>query len=82
MITAFKSLLSGCLWALVGFTIYSLSGFILDPLGLADFFIRGEPGEQLQATPLALVTCAVLTGAGFLYGIHRAYRPLLRDRQA
>lgn len=78
MLTALKSVLNGLLWATVGFTLFSASGLILHPLGVEDYFVKGNPGESLQATRLSLVLCGVLVLTGFLWGIRSTYQPLLR----
>lgn len=82
MFTAFKAVLNGCFWALVGFAMCSLLGFLLVPLGLIDYFVKGEVGQELEATPLGVMTHGLFVVAGFLWGIRLTYKPLLRRRPA
>ncbi len=73
MIIALRSVVSGCLWSLVGFAVFALCGLILKPLGLIDLFVAGEPGEPMRATPLDLVLCGAFMGGGFVWGAVSAY---------
>jgi hypothetical protein len=78
MVAAFKAVLNGCLWALIGFCVCSLVGLLLVPLGLIDHFVRGEVGQEMETTRLGLITYGFFVATGFLCGIHLEYRPLLR----
>lgn len=68
MIIAFRCVVNGCLWSLVGFALFALCGLILKPLGLIDLFVAGEPGEPIRATPLNLVLCGAFVGGGLAWG--------------
>lgn len=74
MSTALRCVVSGCLWAGVFFLAECLLGFLFVPLGLIDYFVAGEPGEPMTATPLAIFVCGLFVGMGFLFGVQRTLR--------
>jgi hypothetical protein len=73
MPTALRCFVNGCLWAGVGFLAYALLGLILVPLDLIDYFVAGEPGEPMVATPLAVFVSGLFVGMGFLFGVLRTF---------
>ena len=74
MLTASRCFVNGCLWAGAGFLAYALSGFILYPLGMIDYFVAGEPGDPMVATPLAVFVSGLCVGMGIMFGVQRTLR--------
>jgi hypothetical protein len=64
-----------CAWWIGG-------GALLVSLGWIDFFVAGELGEPMEATPLELACSGALFLLGFAFGMHRTNRRQLTGGQS